>query len=125
MTTWRPVVGWEGHYEVSDQGTIRSCARSVPCVAPNGARVFRILRPRKLKLAINRRGHRRVMLHAPGKTKTHAYLHTLIALAFLGPRPPGLLVCHRDDRKSNNRAVNLYYGTRLDNAADYRRNRLK
>ena len=100
--TFRPVVGWEGIYEVSESGSVRRL---------RGSRTIR-LRPLP-----NRRGHLRVMLHH-GERRVHAYVHTLVAEAFIGPRPDGLLDCHRDDRKRNNRAENLYYGTRSDNARD-------
>ena len=100
--TWRPVVYWEGLYEVSDCGRVRS---------------VRLSKPRAIRPLPNRRGHLRVML-THGERRVHAYVHTLVAEAFLGPRPEGLLVCHRDDRKRNNRVGNLYYGTRSDNARD-------
>lgn len=103
---WKPVVGFEGFYEVSAAGNVRSVQ-------------FR--RPRRCRQHRNRRGHRRVMLYRPGR-RLHAYVHTLVARAFLGPRPRGLLVCHHNDRKADNRSANLYYGTRQDNARDARRN---
>lgn len=118
---WRPVVGWDLWYEVSDDGRVRTLPRNVPAVTPAGNRCWRTLRSKVLRQDINRRGHRRVMLNAPGR-RTHAYVHTLVAAAFLGPRPRGLFVCHRDDVKRNNSATNLYYGDRLDNAAEAKRN---
>ena len=125
MTTstreWRPVVGWGHWYEVSRCGRVRTVPRMVPAIAPNGARVWRMLPSRLLRQSINRRGHRRVMLHAPAR-RTHAYVHTLVAAAFIGPRPVGLLVCHRDDIKKHNHADNLYYGDRIENAQDAKRN---
>lgn len=45
-------------------------------------------------------------------------VHILVARAFIGPRPQGLLVCHRDDDPANNTLGNLRYATRVDNAAD-------
>ena len=45
-------------------------------------------------------------------------MHTLIALAFLGPRPNGLWVCHNDGVPTNNRAENLRYDTPTSNTAD-------
>ena len=47
-----------------------------------------------------------------------ATVHQLVAEAFIGPRPPGLDVCHRDGNRKNNRPENLRYGTRSDNLAD-------
>jgi hypothetical protein len=48
--------------------------------------------------------------------------HRLVADAFLGHRPDGMLICHRDDKSFNNAAVNLYYGTPSGNMADAIRN---
>lgn len=46
------------------------------------------------------------------------FVHTLVLLAFSGPRPPGKECCHNDGNKDNNRADNLRYGTQADNARD-------
>jgi hypothetical protein len=46
------------------------------------------------------------------------FVATLVAAAFIGPRPDGLEVCHKDDDKDDNRPGNLYYGTRDQNIAD-------
>lgn len=45
-------------------------------------------------------------------------VHALVAAAFLGPRPDGADVCHRDGDATNNRAGNLYYGSRSQNNRD-------
>lgn len=119
---WRPVVGWESWYEVSATGQVRTCERHAPCVTPQGIHTTRLLKHIVLAQSTNRRGHKRVMLRVDGRPKYHAYVHTLVAAAFIGPRPEGLLVCHRNDQKPDNAATNLYYGTRKDNAQDALRN---
>jgi hypothetical protein len=61
------------------------------------------------------RGYVQVCLHAkPGVRKRFA-VHNLVARAFLGPRPEGMLVCHRNDDPGDPRPGNLYYGTQKDN----------
>lgn len=45
-------------------------------------------------------------------------VHSLVAEAFIGPRPPGLIVCHKDGNPKNNNVDNLYYGTTKQNSAD-------
>lgn len=50
-------------------------------------------------------------------------LHDVIAVTFLGERPPEHVVRHLDDNKENCRVENLVYGTHRENAADARRNR--
>jgi len=49
-------------------------------------------------------------------------VHSLVALAFLGPRPPGIQARHLDDDVLNNVASNLTYGTASDNGHDAVRN---
>lgn len=76
----------------------------------------------KLSPSVNSsNGYLKVMCHINGE-RLNRYVHHLVALAFIGERPPGLLVCHTPDpSKSNNRADNLRYQTRLENAADMKR----
>lgn len=50
--------------------------------------------------------------------KTSIRIHTLVACTFLGPRPEGMYVCHKDGDRTNNRLDNLYYGTPIDNCND-------
>ncbi len=45
-------------------------------------------------------------------------VHSLVCLAFRGPRPEGFEVRHLDGNARNNRADNLQYGTKIENAAD-------
>jgi hypothetical protein len=131
---WRSVTGlFADFYEVSDRGRVRASQRIVRTRTPAGQWTKRTLKPKLLKQAVNRRGHRRVMLSVTPVTpnavaafgpavRQHAYVHTLVAEAFLGIRPEGMMVCHRDDVKRNNRASNLYYGTQKQNAQDALRN---
>lgn len=51
------------------------------------------------------------------------YIHVMVAEAFHGPRPAGLLVLHHDDDPDHPHAENLRFGTHADNAADAKRNR--
>lgn len=56
-------------------------------------------------------------LYAEGKRRT-ANVHTMVALAFVGPKPfEGAEVCHKDDQKMHNHADNLEWGTGKSNAA--------
>jgi hypothetical protein len=50
------------------------------------------------------------------------YVHALVAEAWHGPRPDGLLVLHHDDDPENPAPENLRYGDYVDNAADRKRN---
>ena len=48
----------------------------------------------------------------------YRFVHHLVASAFIGERPPGSFVLHKDDNRDNNHVTNLYYGTPTDNAQD-------
>jgi hypothetical protein len=107
--TWRPVVGYEDHYEVSDDGYVRRIK------AAPGATVGRIL-----FFAKDRKGYRRVTLSVGGKGKRPA-VHRLVAHAFIGPPPPGAECNHIDGNKKNNVVANLEWVTPLENHRHARR----
>lgn len=107
---WRPVVGHEGAYEVSDLGHVRSLDRII--TFPDGR--SRTARGRLLKVGSVRGAHQFVNL---GKGKSR-YVHQLVAEAFLGPRPDGTEVCHNNGDPTDNRASNLRYDSHAGNYAD-------
>lgn len=106
---WKPVVGYEGHYEVSDLGRIRSLDR--PGV--DGRR----LRGVYLTPYVMPSGHLRVALCKNRRHKTEK-LHRLVLIAFVGQPPPGMEVLHRDGNPANNSLANLRWGTKSENARD-------
>jgi len=107
--TWRPIAGYEGLYEVSDLGHVRSLPRKTA----SGMRGGKILKP----AARNKYGHVRVSLHVNGRS-TLRQVHQLVAEAFLDPCPPGMEPRHGDGDPGNNAAANLSYGTKSDNCLD-------
>lgn len=107
---WLPVVEYEGLYEVSNLGRVRSLDRIDV--------VSRRLKGRVLKQALNSRGYLHVVL-CNVKPKTHL-VHSLVAVSFIGPRPDGHDVCHGPAGKLDNSVENLSYGSRRKNSADDR-----
>lgn len=108
--SWRQVPGFEGYYEVSDLGDVRSLGRWV--ASPNGGTRFhegRVLRPGKL-----RNGYRNVVFRVAGEAKT-LYVHRLVALAFLGLCPHDMQVNHINGERNDNRVCNLEYVTPKQN----------
>ena len=109
MEVWKPVPDYEGLYEVSNLGRVRSLY--------NGYRI--------LKQAIGTRGYKNVCLCRKGTQKL-ANVHRLVALCFV-PNPQNLpCVNHKDENKQNNEVSNLewcsyyynnVYGSRLTKSA--------
>lgn len=116
---WRPVVGWEGLYEVSSQGRVRSLPRSQK--VPNGGAWIRPGKIRKPDFKNNRDHGRLWLVH---KTrKEHVWVHRLVARAFVGEPPEDKpMVLHWDDNPHNNTVGNLRYGDAQDNKDDAVRN---
>ena len=104
--TWKPVVGFEGYYEVSDRGRVRSVDRLVN--RRGGTKSLR--RGRMLKLSSYSNGYLKVSLAKEGK-QTYHLVHRLVASAFI-PNPNNYpCVNHIDENKKNNKAVNLEWCT--------------
>lgn len=114
---WLPVVGWEGSYEVSSLGQVRSIGRTIR-YRDGRCRVY----PGKLlaQTQSNDYGHLAVSL-SRGSRRTLLNVHTAVATAFLGPRPTGMQVRHGAGGRQDNRVTNLSYGTARDNSDDMRR----
>lgn len=108
---WRPVVGFEGFYEVSSLGRVRSLVRQTRA----GVRGGKMMSPQ-----VDRRGYASVVLTAIALHRRETrYLHDLVLSAFVGPRPDGMDACHDPDPdRSNCRVDNLRWDTRRGNLAD-------
>lgn len=104
--TWLSVPGYEGCYEASDSGLLRRVAGYDSMGRPR--------RERALKPSINPYGYYQVSLSKGGVHRS-ARVHSLVALAFLGPRPDGQQINHIDGCKTNNAPANLEYATPRQN----------
>lgn len=103
---WRPVLGYEGQYEVSNLGNVRSLRfRNGKCDTA-----------RQTPLPIggtSRHGYRQCKL--AGRRR---FIHNLVLEAFVGPRPPGTEGAHLNGQKADNRVENLAWKTHIENEAD-------
>lgn len=105
---WKAIPNYEGLYDASNQGRIRSLTH----YAKNGRKF-----PGKiLKGSINSTGRPLVILYKGAKKKTEN-VHRLVALAFMGVSD-GLIVRHLNGNMTDNKLKNLSYGTPKQNSAD-------
>lgn len=109
---WRAVVGFEGLYEVSDLGRVRSLDRVIESVGAARGYPKRV-RGRVLKPQWHSQGYAQVGLCS----RVHL-VHAIVLAAFVGVAPLGTEGAHGDGDKWNNRLSNLRYATPLSNAAD-------
>lgn len=101
---WLPVVGFEGLYEVSSLGRIKSLPRNTT-------------RGGIMKLHLRADGHLDVTLTRNG-VQGHRRVHQLVAEAFIGPCPDGMEVCHNDGDAVHNVPSNLRWDTHSANMID-------
>jgi hypothetical protein len=118
---WRPVIGWEAQYEVSNLGRVRSLDRLIPAVNRDGSGRMNRLKGRLLKGTPDRDGYLKVNLRNGTGAVSTRMIHTLVLEAWIGPRPLKHDVCHGAGGTSDNSLANLRYDTRSANEADKRR----
>lgn len=106
---WKDITGYEGYYQISNTGKIRSLRRYVN--APQGKRVAY---SKELSPTDNGNGYLIIGLRKYGKRKNH-YIHRLVARHFLGEWQEGLVVDHIDYNKRNNSVSNLRVVSQTEN----------
>ena len=100
---WRPVVGYESLYEVSDMGRVKRVGSG------RGAMIGHILKPRPSFKYL-----RATLCGSDGKGRPHR-VHKLVLAAFVGPRPKGYEIDHIYIDKSDNRLSNPEYVSSTEN----------
>lgn len=108
--TWKDVAGYEGIYQCSDLGRVRTVARTIVC--KNG--MPKPLPQRTLKPHFNSNGYLWVYLWKDG-LKRFRFVHRLIAEVFVPNPEAKLFVNHIVGVKTRNEAVNLEWSTRKEN----------
>lgn len=106
MEIWKDINGYEGKYQVSSEGRVRSVA----CLNSRGRRVHERIR----RFCHNRNGYLYVNLSKDGKPK-NILVHRLVAEAFIENPCHHETVNHINEIKTDNRACNLEWMTLTDN----------
>ena len=113
---WKDIEGYEGLYQVSNLGRVRSLDRLVEQNSRWGIQ-RRIMKGRVMTLRPMAGGYVGVMFKVQGLKPKMMLVHRLVANAFI-PNPENLdTVNHKDEDKTNNRVENLEWMTMLDNLA--------
>lgn len=97
---WKDVPGFNGAYEVSNLGRVKSNKTN-----------------QILTGTITNAGHTRYMLTC-GTQRRPSYGHLLVMISFNGERPSGKVIRHKNGKASDNRLHNLIYGTQMENVED-------
>jgi hypothetical protein len=100
---WHSIPGYEGIYEISEIGHIRRMCDSHR--APDGY---------QKRHNTSRKGYNTTVLARDGVNRSFT-VHRLVALVFIGPRPNGRQINHKDGVKTNNDWRNLEYVTCKEN----------
>ena len=115
MEIWKDIKGFEGCYQISNYGNVRSLDRVVSLNRDN-ATVFKRGRGLKSAYVSRDRDYLAVKLSKNGKSKTTP-IHKLMALTFIDSlyREKGLVTNHKDGNKSNNHLKNIEVVTHREN----------
>ena len=110
---WRDIPGYEGLYQASNKGRIRSVPRKQE-IMWKGKHVVKYVNGKIIKQSDQKCGYMMVWLSKDGKEKAHT-VHRLIGYAFL-ENPENLSdINHKDGNKKNNCVDNLEWCSRSDN----------
>lgn len=103
---WKPVVGYENRYEISNSGLVRSLS------------TYRSTSGGILKPWVQNRGYKYVSLRSANNIKKTFAVHRLVLDAFVGLCPPGRQCAHGDGDPTNNHVENLRWASAAENIAD-------
>ena len=115
---WKPIKGYEGIYEVSDTGLVRSCER---VICDSYHKTNKLYGGKLLNPTLNKKGYLQVTLN--NKTQKTYGIHRLVAEAFISNPNNYPVVNHIDENKQNNNVENLCWVSRSTNCRNTSQNR--
>lgn len=122
MEEWKPIPGYECFYECSSEGRLRSLDRTITYKSRLGKERKKSTKGRLLSPYVTKRKRTRVSYEAialrVNNVKKRYNVHRLVLLTFVGPCPKGMEARHLNGVSTDNRLVNLVYGTKKENEED-------
>jgi hypothetical protein len=117
---WKDIPGFEGNYQVSDLGRVKSLSREVL----GSKNSTYLINERFLKLQISKQGYYIITFRKNNEVKTYS-VHQLVAICFLNHTPCGykIEVNHKDRKRLNNRLSNLELLTRVEHSKHTHQNK--
>ena len=115
IETWKAIPGYEGLYECSDRGNVRSLDKWITVNHRTGGKRYRP--GSEMFQSLKSNGYYGVSLRKAGIPKSYG-VHRLVLLTFVGPPPDRADACHQNGRRADNRLVNLRWDSRTKNARD-------
>lgn len=115
---WRAVIGYEGSYEVSNKGRVKSLSR---VVAVKDHRIQRKISEKILSRRVAKTGRskgRNIVVLSKNALRENITVSALVLTTFVGVRPVYHEACHVDGDNTNDSIENLYWGTHLANMRD-------
>jgi HNH endonuclease/NUMOD4 motif len=110
---WRPVVGFESRYIVSNHGRVKALERVVVRSTSKPYTVPECF----IKTPPNKYGYPECAPQTKGNVRTRL-VHQMVLEAFVGPAKPGQVCRHLDGNPGNSRLDNLAWGTMAENSQD-------
>ena len=112
---WKDILGYEGLYQASTMGRIRSMDRQV--IRSNGQ--IRNFKSKIIKPVKKIKNNETLFVSLSKNNRLQTYtVHKLVMLAFKGERPEGCQICHGNGDVTDNKLDNLRYDTPSENAID-------
>jgi hypothetical protein len=118
---WKDIIGYEGYYQISNLGRVKSFERKVTRILMGGEKTTRIKKEQIIKNLITRGGYYRVNL-VVNKTRKY-YVHRLVAIHFIYNPLNKPFVNHLDGNKLNNSIENLEWVSQRENVCHYTKNK--